>query len=93
MNIKNSNKYKTSNKLLRKANKLIPLGTQTFSKSFQQFPINFSPLFLKKGKGCHVWDVDGNKYIDLMAGLLPVLLGYQDKDVDLAIKKQLKMVY
>ena len=90
MNIKNSNKYKTSNKLLRKANKLIPLGTQTFSKSFQQFPINFSPLFLKKGKGCHVWDVDGNKYIDLMAGLLPVLLGYQDKDVDLAIKKQLK---
>ena len=76
--------------MLKRATKVIPLGTQTFSKSFQQFPMNQSPLFLKNGKGSKVWDIDGNQYIDLIAGLLPVILGYQDKTIDSAIKKQLK---
>ena len=82
--------FKKSNSLLKRAKKVIPLGTQTFSKSYQQFPRNTSPLFLTKGKGANVWDVDGNKFIDLIAGLLPIILGYRDKDVDNAIKSQLK---
>ena len=47
--------------MLKRATKVIPLGTQTFSKSFQQFPMNQSPLFLKNGKGSKVWDIDGNQ--------------------------------
>ncbi len=88
----NSLKYSflRSNQLLERAKKVIPLGTQTFSKSYQQFPQHSSPLFLTKGRGANVWDVDGNKFIDLVAGLLPIILGYRDKDVDNAIKSQLK---
>ena len=88
----NSLKYSflRSNQLLERAKKVIPLGTQTFSKSYQQFPQHSSPLFLTKGRGANVWDVDGNKFIDLVSCLLPIILGYRDKDVDNAIKSQLK---
>jgi glutamate-1-semialdehyde 2,1-aminomutase/spore coat polysaccharide biosynthesis protein SpsF len=76
--------------MLERALKRIPTGSQTFSKSYVQFPRNLSPLFLSHGKDGHVWDVDGNEYVDLICGLLPILLGYQDRDVDNAIKAQLE---
>jgi glutamate-1-semialdehyde aminotransferase len=82
-------RYARSNELLARARKIIPLGSQTFSKSYQQFPQGAAPLFLTHGQGSRVWDADGNEYIDLIAGLLPVLLGYRDPDVDAAIKAQL----
>lgn len=84
------NKFNKSNSLMDIAEKLIPLGTQTFSKSKYQFPINQSPLFLKYGRGGCVWDLDNNMFVDLICGLLPVILGYCDEDVDNAIKNQLK---
>jgi 4-aminobutyrate aminotransferase-like enzyme len=84
-----SRSYKKSNEALQKALKTIPLGSQTFSKSYQQFPQEASPLFLDRGEGGCVWDVDDNKYVDLICGLMPVYLGYKDKDVDAAIIKQL----
>ncbi len=76
--------------MLIRAEKVIPFGTQTFSKSKLLFPIGKSPHFIERGKGGRVWDVDGNEYVDLMAGLLPVLLGYCDPDVDKAIRQQLE---
>jgi glutamate-1-semialdehyde 2,1-aminomutase len=75
--------------MLRRAEKVIPLGSQTFSKSHIQYPLGQAPLFLTHGRGSHVWDVDGNEYIDLVNGLLPVVLGYCDPDVDDAIRAQL----
>lgn len=86
---KSKSRYARSNELLARARKVIPLGTQTFSKSYQQFPEGAAPLFLTHGKGSRVWDADGNEYIDLISGLLPVLLGYRDPDVDAALKAQL----
>ena len=85
-----NNKYSKSQKLLISAEAIIPLGSQTFSKSKVQYPLGNSPLFLKKGKKGHVWDIDGNRYVDLVCGLLPVILGYCDPDVDTAIKNQLE---
>ncbi len=82
--------YTRSQELLARAQKVIPLGTQTFSKSYQQFPEGAAPLFLTHGKGCRVWDVDGNEYVDMISGLLPVLLGYCDPDVDAAVRGQLE---
>jgi glutamate-1-semialdehyde 2,1-aminomutase/spore coat polysaccharide biosynthesis protein SpsF len=82
-------RYRNSNAMLARARKVIPLGTQTFSKSYQQFPQGSAPLFLARGKGGRVWDVDGNEYVDMISGLLPVLLGYGDPDVDAAIREQL----
>jgi glutamate-1-semialdehyde 2,1-aminomutase len=75
---------------LERALKTIPLGTQTFSKSKTQFPFGVSPYFIKKGAGSHVWDVDGNEYIDFINGLASVNLGYQDPDVNYAVAKQLE---
>lgn len=77
--------------MLEKAEKLIPLGSQTFSKSRVQFPAGRSPMFLTRGDRGRVWDVDGNEYVDLICGLLPVVLGYQDPDVNRAVIDQLSM--
>ena len=49
-----------------------------------------APKYLHKGKGAHVWDVDGNEYIDLNMAIGPLSLGYSYKKVDEAIKKQLE---
>ena len=80
-----------SNKIFNKAKKLIPGGSQTFSKSPSQFVQNFSPKYLHKGKGAEVWDVDNNKFIDYVMGCHPLILGYADKDVNKAVKKQLDL--
>ncbi|MBI3290817.1 aminotransferase class III-fold pyridoxal phosphate-dependent enzyme, partial [Candidatus Falkowbacteria bacterium] len=83
-------KFKKSNEFLKKAERVIPLASQTFSKSHLIYVKGATPLFLTHGKGAKVWDVDGNSYIDLVNGLLPVVLGYQYPAVDRAIIKQLK---
>jgi len=43
---------------------LIPAGTQTLAKGPGQYVRGVAPKYLARGKGCHVWDVDGNEYID-----------------------------
>ncbi len=83
-----ASRYHRSEELLERALKTIPLGSQTFSKSKTQFPFGVSPYFIERGEGAHVWDVDGNKYIDFMNGLLSVSLGYNDPDVTAAVKEQ-----
>lgn len=76
--------------MFKKVSRNIPLASQTFSKSYLQYVKGQAPLFAVRAKGCRIWDVDGNEYIDFISGLLPVVLGYQYKAVDEAIKKQLK---
>ncbi len=83
-------RYKKSKSMLERALKHIPLGSQTFSKSHILLPTDAAPLFLTHAKGSRAWDVDGNEYIDLTNGLLPVVLGYCDPDVDRAVIEQLK---
>lgn len=88
-NPSNEGRYATSQALLERAEKTIPLGSQTFSKSRIQYPEHNAPLFLSHGDGGRVWDVDGNEYVDLVSGLLPIVLGYRDLDVDAALRRQL----
>lgn len=83
-------KFIKSNLLFQKVKEVIPLASQTFSKSYLLYVKGVAPLFITRGKGCRVWDVDGNMYIDFINGLLPIVLGYQYKEVDDAIKAQLK---
>lgn len=82
--------FDKSNKHLLRAEKTIPLGSQTFSKSRTQYPVGISPLFASKVNGPHLWDVDGNKYIDLVSSLASITLGYNDPRVNKAVSKQLK---
>ncbi|MDD5176145.1 MAG: aminotransferase class III-fold pyridoxal phosphate-dependent enzyme [Sterolibacterium sp.] len=84
-----SERYKKSEALLARALKTIPLGTQTFSKSKTQYPFGVSPYFIKQAKGCHVWDVDDNEYLDFVNSLAAVNLGYNDPDVTAAVRGQL----
>ena len=74
---------------LERACKVIPGAAQTFSKGANQHVRGVAPVFLAKGKGCRVWDVDGNEYIDYIQGLLPNILGYAHEEVNAAVAEQL----
>lgn len=64
-----------SHELQRKSHALIPGGAHTYAKGDDQFPEQ-APGFIVKGQGCHVWDVDGNEFIEYGMGLRSVTLGH-----------------
>jgi glutamate-1-semialdehyde 2,1-aminomutase/spore coat polysaccharide biosynthesis protein SpsF len=72
-----------------RSRKVIPSCAQTFSKGYTQYVQGVAPIFLERGKGCRVWDVDGNEYIDYVQGLLPNILGYAHEEVNAAASAQL----
>ena len=74
---------------LERSKKVIPGCAQTFSKGYTQYVQGVAPIFLQRGKGCRVWDVDGNQYIDYVQGLLPNILGYAHEEVNAAATAQL----
>jgi glutamate-1-semialdehyde 2,1-aminomutase len=84
------NRYTASNEALIRAERVIPLGSQTFSKSKIAYPDGVAPLFISRGKGCQVWDIDGNEYTDYVSGLLSVSIGYADETINDAVIKQLQ---
>lgn len=79
-----------SEDLFKRSLGLIPSNTQTLAKGPTQYVNGMAPKYLVRGKGSHVWDVDGNEYIDYNMGIGPLSLGYAYPKVDEAIKKQLK---
>jgi glutamate-1-semialdehyde aminotransferase/spore coat polysaccharide biosynthesis protein SpsF (cytidylyltransferase family) len=78
-----------SNALWERGKALIPAGTQTLSKGPNQFCDGFGPKYLVRGEGSHVWDADGNEFIDYPMGLGAVSLGHGRPEVIAAITKQL----
>ncbi|HST56581.1 MAG TPA: aminotransferase class III-fold pyridoxal phosphate-dependent enzyme [Solirubrobacteraceae bacterium] len=78
-----------SDALWERARRVIPAGTQTLSKGPSQFVDGVSPKFLRRGKGSHVWDVDGNEYVDYPMALGPILLGYDHPVVTAAAIAQI----
>ena len=80
----------SSHALKKRASKVIPSCSQTFSKAPFQFVQGASPVFLQGGKGNQVWDVDGNVYLDWGMALCALTLGYADDDVNEAIVRQLQ---
>lgn len=81
-------KFDESNRLRERAHRLIPGGAHTYSKGDDQFP-KLSPGFMDRGKGAHVWDVDGNEFIDWGMGLRSVCLGHAYEPVLTAVRDQL----
>jgi glutamate-1-semialdehyde aminotransferase len=76
-----------SQKLYKKAEKIIPGGTQLLSKRPEMFLPDQWPAYYKKANGCEVWDLDGKKYIDMSyMGIGACVLGYADKDVNRAVE-------
>lgn len=78
-----------SNELYGRSSGLVPAHTQTLAKGPGQYVNGVAPKYLQRGKGAHVWDVDGNEFIDLNMAIGPLSLGYCYEPVDRAIREQL----
>jgi glutamate-1-semialdehyde 2,1-aminomutase len=78
-----------SQELYERARPIMTPVTQTLAKGPGQYIDGIAPKYLKKGKGSHVWDVDGNEFIDYNMAIGPLSLGYAYPRVDEAIVAQL----
>ena len=79
-------------KLWKRAKKVIPGGNMLLSKRPDYFLPNKWPTYFKKTKDCNIWDLDGNKFIDMsIMGVGTNTLGYNHTGVDNAVKESLKL--
>ena len=81
----------TTNKtaqLYAKAKELIPGGTQLLSKRPEMFLPDQWPAYYDRAKGCELWDLDGNHYVDMSyMGIGTCTIGYADDEIDSAVLK------
>jgi len=80
-----------SKKLFTHALEIIPGGTNTNAKRVYNLldSENF-PAYIERGDGAYLWDIDGNKYIDYIASLAPINIGYNNPRIKAKIKEQLE---
>ena len=74
----------------QRAKALIPGTTQLISRRPTRAALGVSPIYAERAKGCRIWDVDGNEYIDWTSAVGPVILGYADDVVDDAVRAQIE---
>tara|TARA_B100001123_G_C15244533_1_gene1000378 strand:+ start:135 stop:1442 length:1308 start_codon:yes stop_codon:yes gene_type:complete len=74
-------------KLWKKAKKIIPGGSMLFSKKSELHLPNKWPSYYTKSSGYNVWDLDNNKYIDMMFAVGTNILGYCNRKVDEEVRK------
>ena len=73
--------------LWAKAKGIIPGGNMLLSKRSEQFLPNIWPSYFSKAKGCDVWDLDGNRFVDFsIMGIGTNILGYGNQKVDEAVR-------
>ena len=79
--------FDKSNALMERARKVVPGGIHG-----HQNPIVLTrgafPSFFARGEGSHIWDVDGNEYIDYMCSYGPIVLGHRHPGVEEAARRQ-----
>ena len=81
----------TGQKLWKRAKKVIPGGNMLLSKRPEMFLPELWPAYYSKSKGCNVWDLDGNKFIDMsIMGIGTNILGYGHEEVDAEVQKVIK---
>lgn len=81
-------RYRKSEALLRKAQRLIPGGHHLSGRPL--LTPETSPMYMERGEGCRVWDVDGHEYLDYIGAYGPCLLGYAHPVVDAAAIRQIR---
>ncbi|NNC56370.1 MAG: aminotransferase class III-fold pyridoxal phosphate-dependent enzyme [Woeseiaceae bacterium] len=72
-----------SNRHFKRANTKLPLGV---SSNFRYWGDD-ATIYVERGKGARLWDIDGNEYIDYRLAYGPIILGYGDERVDEAARK------
>jgi glutamate-1-semialdehyde 2,1-aminomutase len=63
-----------SRKLQKRAEKLIPGGVNSPVRAFRS--VGSDPLYIVRGQGSHIWDADGNEYVDYIGSWGPLILGH-----------------
>lgn len=71
-------------------NDMVPGGAHTYAKGEDQYPEGMAPV-MSHGRGAHVWDVDGNEYVEYGSGLRSVSLGHAHQKVLDAVRRQLAL--
>jgi glutamate-1-semialdehyde 2,1-aminomutase len=78
----------TGQKLWNRAKKVIPGGNMLLSKRAEMFLPEQWPAYFSRAKGCKVWDLDDNEYIDMfIMGIGTNILGYGHSEVDEAVRR------
>lgn len=77
--------YRKSEELLKEARKYIPGGVNSPARAFKS--VDMDPLYIIRGKGSKIYDVDGNEYTDLVTSWGPLILGHADDRVINKIKE------
>jgi glutamate-1-semialdehyde 2,1-aminomutase len=83
--------FDRSNALLERASRVVPGGIYGHQSPQLLSPGSY-PNFLARGKGCRIWDVDGNEYIDFMCSYGPIVLGHRHPRVEEAVRAQLEQL-
>ncbi|PTW00111.1 glutamate-1-semialdehyde 2,1-aminomutase [Halanaerobium saccharolyticum] len=79
---------KKSAKAFKKAERVIPGGVNSPARAFSA--VEMDPIFIERGEGAYLYDIDGNKYLDYVNSWGPMILGYNPPQVQKKLKKQLK---
>lgn len=78
----------TGQKLWKRAKQIIPGGNMLLSKRAEMFLPEQWPAYFSRAKGCKVWDLDGNEFIDMsIMGIGTNILGYGHPEVDEAVRR------
>ncbi len=77
-----------SNALFAKAQQVIPGGVNSPARAFRA--VGREPVFIERGEGCRLWDVDGNEYVDFVGSWGPLFLGHRHPEVIAALERALK---
>ncbi|MBD1381188.1 glutamate-1-semialdehyde 2,1-aminomutase [Metabacillus arenae] len=80
--MRNFQKSKTA---FKKANRLMPGGVNSPVRAFKS--VNMDPIFMERGKGSKIYDIDGNEYIDYVLSWGPLILGHANDQVVESVKK------
>jgi glutamate-1-semialdehyde 2,1-aminomutase len=80
--------FDKSIKAYEEACKVIPGGVDSPVRAFKS--VGGSPLFIERGEGAYLFDVDGNKYLDFIQSWGPLIFGHCDKDIEEVVIKTVK---
>lgn len=81
-------KNTVSAQLFEKAKTYFPGGVNSPVRAFRS--VGGTPVFIEKGKGSHIWDADGNEYIDYCGSWGPLILGHANDKVLSAVAKTMQ---
>lgn len=81
-------KNSASSQLFEKAKNYFPGGVNSPVRAFRS--VGGTPVFIEKGKGSHIWDADGNEYIDYCCSWGPLILGHANEKVLAAVDKTMR---